>query len=100
MKKSETSKEGVSELILEETIDITVINNFYTDLKSLLTGSASITIDAQNVKRVDTSALQLLCSWYQEALNKGATVNWKNTEGVFYQSAKLLGVSKFLSLEQ
>ena len=90
---------STKELILAESVNITVINIFYDELKALLVSGSEITIDAKHVKQIDTSALQLLCSWFQEAHKKDINVTWKNIDGIFYQSAKLLGVSEHLSLD-
>ncbi len=99
MTKSSHSETDVKGYVLGESVDITVINKFYEELKSLLSGDCAICIDAKDVKRIDTSALQLLCSWFHEAKKKNINVSWKNIDGVFYESAKLLGVSEYLALE-
>lgn len=96
--KSKNKNEEV-EYLLNENIDITMINSFYDELKTLLTKSSVIIINAQEVKRLDTSAIQLICSWYTEATSKGIDVKWKNIDGVFYNSVKLLGVSNILALD-
>jgi ABC-type transporter Mla MlaB component len=99
MSESSHADTEIKGYALGESVDITVINKFYDELKSLLSDNRAVCIDAKDVKRIDTSALQLLCSWIQEAKNKNIKVSWKNIDGVFYQSAKLLGVSEHLALE-
>ncbi|WP_455221195.1 STAS domain-containing protein [Kaarinaea lacus] len=88
------------EFMLEESLDITVINEFYIKLKSLLSENNSpIAIDAKNLKRIDTSALQLMCAWIRETQNNNIPVIWKNADGILLHSARLLGLSEHLSLE-
>jgi len=93
------NQNSTQQLLLDESIDITVINKFYDQLKIMLSEGSAININAAQVQRIDTSALQLLCSWYIEAKAKGMQVTWSNIDGVFYQSARLLGVAKSLALE-
>jgi len=91
---------GGKVLILEESLDITVINEFYNKLKKLLSEKDSpIAIDARNLKRIDTSALQLLCAWFRETRNNNIPVVWKNADGILKQSARLLGLSEYLAME-
>jgi len=89
----------VKDFVLGESVDITVINAFYEKLKPLLTDNSAVCVDAKNVKLIDTSALQLLCCWFQEAKKRNIKVTWKNIDGAFYQAAQLLGVSQHLALE-
>ena len=88
-----------SDFVLNEVIDITVINKFYDDLKNLLVEGSTVVIDAKDVKRLDTSAIQLICCWYVDAISKEIDVKWKNIDGIFLNSARLLGVSELLSIE-
>ena len=81
-----------------ETIDISNINSFYDDLRSLLGKSKKVKIDAGKLKWIDTSGMQLLCCWFQEAKKKGVDVSWKNTDGTFMKSATLLGLADNLEL--
>lgn len=99
MTNDSVNNENTKEYTLGGSVDITVINHFYTELKNLLQDTQSVVIDAGDVKRLDTAALQLLCSWYKEAEKKGISIKWKNIDGVFFNSAKILGVTEHLALE-
>jgi ABC-type transporter Mla MlaB component len=88
-----------TQLILDETLDISLIHDFYTKLRDTLKSSGTVEIDAGKVSRIDTAAFQLLCSWYKTATDKGVDIVWKNTEGYFCRSARLLGVHKTLGIE-
>ena len=96
-KKSDTAAHSV-EYSLSESVDITYINKFYEDLKALLGNSKSIVVDTGKLKRVDTSGLQLLCCWFLDARKKGIKVTWKNTQGTFANSAKLLGLAEIMEI--
>ena len=85
---------------LGEVIDISMINSLYDAFKLLLNEAKHVIIDAKDVKRLDTSALQLLCCWYKETQERNIEVSWKNIEGVFLESSNLLGLTEALALEK
>ena len=85
-------------IILDETLDISTINDFYNALKDSTRLSDVVEIDAGKVGRIDTAAFQLLYSWYISEKNKGTNIVWENTDGYFYQSARLLGLHKILGI--
>lgn len=85
---------------LGEVIDISMVNSLYDALKILLNESNHIIIDAGAVKRLDTAAMQLILCWYKESQNRKISVTWKNINGVFTNSAKLLGMTTELQLPQ
>ncbi len=83
---------------LGEVIDISMVNSLYDALKLLLNEANQVIIDAGAVKRLDTAAMQLILCWYRESKDRNIQVTWKNTEGVFADCAKLLGLSSELDL--
>jgi len=85
--------------MLNETISLTTVNNFYHDLKKLLHTPSTIIVDTSSVKCLDTAALQLLCCWYQDTMQRGIKVQWRNIGGVFYDSVKRLGLLEQLHIE-
>ena len=99
MSKEKKSSVDCHNYVLEEVIDIAVVNKLYDSLKTLLKGATQVNVDAKSVKRLDTAAMQLILCWYRETKAKNIKVTWQNTEGVFYESAKTLGLNKELSLE-
>lgn len=86
-------------VILDDALDISIINDFYNKLKDSTHSSDLVEIDAGKVRRIDTAAFQLLYSWYVSEKNKGTNIAWKNTEGYFYESARLLGLHKLLDID-
>jgi len=92
------SAEEVNALVLNETLDISLIHDFYNTLRNAIKSTKAVEIDAGKVSRIDTAALQLLCSWYISTKNKGINVTWKNTGGYFYQCTKLLGLQNVMGI--
>jgi len=87
------------ELVLDETIEISNLASFYDQLSKHLRSSNPVIVNAGKVKRVDTSALQLLCSWYKAALEKNIVITWKHADGTLRSSATRLGLAKYLCIE-
>ena len=98
-KKAAKKKSTDRVIQLDESIDINNVDSFYRDLSDLLKSTTGVVIDAGKIKRLDTTALQLLCSWCKAATDKGIDVKWKNIDGVFFNSAKLLGLTEHLALD-
>jgi len=98
MDDSKNPGTDVNQIVLNETLDISLIHDFYTNLRNAMKSSSTVEIDAGNVSRIDTAALQLLCSWHQSAKDKGINILWKNTGGYFYQCAKLTGLHTVLGI--
>lgn len=83
---------------LGEVLDISMVNTLYDGLKLLLKEATNVVIDAKEVQRLDTAAMQLILCWYREARENNITVTWKNIDGAFRNSSDLLGMSAELSL--
>lgn len=90
--------EASSKIVLDDTLDISLIHDFYDRLKEAVRSSSVVEIDASNVSRIDTAAYQLLYSWYKSVGDKGVKIIWTNTEGNFYDNARLLGMHDMLDI--
>lgn len=93
------SSNGRHKFTLGEVLDISMVNSLYDALKLLLNEAKQVTIDAREVKRLDTAAMQLILCWYRESQAKNIEVSWQNTDGAFYDAAKMLGLAGELQLE-
>jgi len=98
MSSTENVQNEVHKFALGEVIDISMVNSLYDALKILLNEASQVVIDAQAVKRLDTAAMQLILCWYKETKQRNIKVTWTNTEGVFSNAAKLLGLTSELAL--
>ena len=68
-------------------------------LKKAFGQAGPITLAAASVVKIDTAALQLLCALVSEAQQRGRQVIWKNPSPAVVESAKILGLSGHLGLE-
>jgi len=99
MNKSAKKKTPKKCLVLDQSIDISSITLFYDKLNSILKKSDSVIIDAKHLKQIDTCAIQLICTWYTAAVDRGIKVTWENAEGVFAMAAQLSGLKSHLGLK-
>ena len=94
--------ENMNELTLidlEDSFDITVADKFRIKLLEALSCSKSIELNAENIERADTSALQVLCAFFKDAKVKGVKVSWIKPSLALKESAKLLGLISTLELQ-
>ncbi len=83
-----------------EVMDISVVTKFRALLLEALDSRQSIVLDASQVERADTAALQVLSAFVQDAGTQHQDVQWKDPTQALHQSAALLGLSDILHLQQ
>lgn len=89
----------VCKIRCEDSMDISIVSEFYEKLKKSLEMNVSIIIEAGNVEKVDASILQILCSFFLEASLRGVDVSWNNPSERLRFSARLIGVDELLFLK-
>ena len=81
--------------------DITVANEFHGILCQLITDKPEkVIFDVDKLESIDTSILQTLCAFFQDASRQKINVGWKNMSEVLSRSAELLGLKAVLELEK
>lgn len=68
-------------------------------LKSALNKQVDTAFTADEVQRIDTATLQLLCSFCQQAKQNNIKVSWLSASDYFKHQAQLLGMQAFLGIE-
>lgn len=73
------------------------------DLKVILCGHLEspqpVVLDAANVERIDTAALQLLCAFVRDRQARGLKVQWQGSSSALLGAAELLDMKTLLGLE-
>ncbi|MDO8845167.1 lipid asymmetry maintenance protein MlaB [Methylicorpusculum sp.] len=87
-------------LILEEINTIQNVQTLFEQLRTLLTSVDNMEIDASAVKTVDTSVLQCLVVFKQQALKQGKQVTIDFPSDRFIEASELLGLSKLLEVDK
>lgn len=79
-----------------DSLDISGVGELHQQLSKALEDGQAVTLDAREVQRADTAALQLLAAFCQTARSRGVTVTWRQPSEAFAQSASLLGLDGML----
>ena len=81
-----------------EVLDIAGVAEFHARCLEALGTRKNLRLNASQLDRVDTAALQVLSAFIQDANTQEQTVEWENPSESLCQSAALLGLSKILCL--
>lgn len=92
-----TSAENVQTLVLEEILDISSAEELKASFLMALENKMPVRVDARNVDRVDTTALQLMGAFVQDAKAQAQSVQWQQASEALQQSATLLGLQDLLA---
>lgn len=84
---------------LEKFSDISKAEVLHEKLESYLNAGASVEIDASQVERIDTSAMQVLISLFISMDKQHMQTQIINPSDTFLKAASMLGVSNFLRLK-
>ena len=87
---------GETLLVFEPVLDILGARALYGCLSGVLAEGKSVELDAGQVERVDTAALQLLAAFCRAVREAGVSLRWRNASGPLCEAAALLGLSEIL----
>lgn len=94
----DASSESMQNILLAEILDISSAAELKAGFLLCLENNIPVCVDAKNVERADTAALQVIAAFIQDAKNQGQSVHWHEPSDVLIQSAGLLGLRDFLGL--
>ena len=83
-----------------ENLDIANATSMHQRLQKSLQKSATIEIKADKVSKADTAGLQLLAALAIEATNRGGSLIWKKPSETLLTTARQLGLSQALMLQE
>ncbi len=101
--QSEGERVGDAEILTVncgETLDISRVSEFYTELEMIINQQKSIEFDVSEIERIDISGLQLLLSFYQKINSSGLGFHWKNPSENLLRSASLVGLEDALGFSK
>ena len=103
--KKKTAKSKAAEAKVDENIfelqsvqDISAVADLHEELKKLFKHE-KVVLDVENVERIDTTSLQLLYAFIQEAKVNNVEVAWRSPSEAMTNSARLLGMEEALQLD-
>jgi anti-anti-sigma regulatory factor len=94
----QTAPDGAAAVVLPADCRIAAQAALKVQLLDALEQGARVVLDAGEVERVDTAALQLLVLLRRELQARGATLDWRNASAAFNEAAGLLGLARILEL--
>jgi phospholipid transport system transporter-binding protein len=102
-KTSASSKSAQSTItntiLLDNSLDIAGASQLRQRLLTVLQEKAPVALDAANIEKVDTAALQVLTAFFKDAEAANVLVQWKQPSDVLKKAARLLGLGPSLHLE-
>ena len=93
------TEETRDELVLPEEISIVNIGEWKDKLTDLLEASSSIAINASDLTRVDTAAVQLMVAFIKELQTQNIEFVWASRSTELDKVARQLGLESMLQLE-
>jgi ABC-type transporter Mla MlaB component len=83
---------------LPADLGIDVAASLYRDLLAQVDNPGVVTLEAQDVARIHTAALQLFCMFCQDRRSAGRETHWRQPTEALRSAAALLGVTTLLQL--
>ena len=83
-------------VVLGETMEISMAQSLYRQLSPCLEKSNPLVVDASQVQRIDTAALQTLAYFSRCAHERSIPFRWHAISPALQQAAQALGLSPFL----
>jgi anti-anti-sigma factor len=87
----------MSEISLDESVDISRVGLLYDKLNSLMKGDASITLDLSNISHIDCAGLQLIYAFTQDAKNQGIEIIFDHPSDALITAANTIGLVGYFS---
>lgn len=87
-------------LVLPESLTIGEVGNYHEVLVRHLDRQSEVHIDGQALEVVDGAGMQLLLAFVKDAVSRSLPVNWIGASPRLLGSARQLGVSNAMQLDQ
>jgi len=97
----QTSSQGPlsgAAMSLPADLGIESAGDIYRQLLDHVDDEAPVVLDAQDVSRIHTAALQLFCMFCQDRRSAGRETRWNHPSDALRSAAALLGVTTLLQL--
>ena len=86
------------EIAADNCLDITIVHELHGKLCKALIAQSPVTINASQVERVDTAALQMLYAFFRDCDAEGSEVKWKQPSEALCSVARILDLDVPLKL--
>ncbi len=82
-----------------DALGISGVGDMHTQILMELSEGHEIQFDVSQVERIDAAALQMIYAFSKEAVTNGSPLKWSEPSEAFIRSAKLLGLTQLMNLE-
>ena len=84
---------------LADSVDISKAENLLQEFRTVVEQGGDVTLNASEVKRIDTAGLQLLFSFGKTLQEQGGALLIEDPSEPFKTAARLVGFDKVLALQ-
>ncbi|PCJ33314.1 MAG: hypothetical protein COA90_00295 [Gammaproteobacteria bacterium] len=81
------------------TLGIADVGDLYAKLLTELAEGNSVRFNVSEIERIDTAALQVMCSYSKEVISHGQSLVWQSPSEAFLRSVRLLGLESRMNIE-
>ena len=81
-----------------DSLDISIVAEFSAELRTALDKKQAVQLQAADVERADTAALQMLCTFFLDAQAEGIDVEWAEPSDALLGASKQIGLNEHLNL--
>lgn len=74
------------------------VEDIQAQFNDIMASGDEVVIDINDVEKVDTACLQLLCVVQKSLSGIGQSISWQGSSEALASTAKLIGVKEFLNL--
>lgn len=92
----ENSPDNVQRINLGEVLDISTVSELKSKLVAVLENQGSVVLEANEIEKADTSALQVLMAFVQDARVQKQNVKWYQPSQALIRSADFIGLRELL----
>jgi len=97
---ADASAEEISgDIVLEGALGIAEAETMHQKLSAVLDANVDISIESEDLSRVDAAGAQLLYAFVKEAKKRSVTVTWKSVSDALLETSTVLGLSESMAFE-
>jgi ABC-type transporter Mla MlaB component len=97
---ADTAVAAAAVLVVASSCTVKDAAEFKIGLCKLVDSPQCVVLDAGNIERIDTAALQLLCAFVRDRRARGLQVLWRASSAALLDAATLLGMKSLLGLHE
>jgi len=86
------------DLVLEGSLGIAEVESMHQSLSQILDAHVDVTIQSEDLSRVDAAGVQLIYAFVKEAKSRSISVKWASLSETLVETATMLGLHDGLGI--